>query len=199
MNSANCGGVRGASNTLASALWGADILFGLAQAGVRGVNFHMFKGAFYAPVDVGLRNGHPVARVRPLFYGMLLFDRATPRGARFLPAGPNPSSAHLKTWATIDPVGTRRIVVINKDPGRARTVSLRVPGGAKRARVERLLGPGVTAKQGITLGGQSFGFATSDGKLRGKRSNERVERRSGAFRLDVPAGSAALVTVRRGP
>ena len=68
------------------------------------------------PVDFGLRKGHFAGFVRPLFYAMLLFDRATPHGARLLPSGPNPPTAPLKTWATLDPEGTRRVVVINKDP-----------------------------------------------------------------------------------
>ena len=79
INSANCGGVHGASDSLASALWGTDMLFSLADAGVRGVNFHTFTGAFYAPVDFGLHKGHFAGFVHPLFYAMLLFDRATPR------------------------------------------------------------------------------------------------------------------------
>ena len=197
-NSANCGGVRGASNGLASALWGADTLFGLATAGVRNVNFHTFDGALYAPVDFALVQGHFAAQVHPLFYGMLLFARANPRGARLLPAGPNPSTGLLKTWATIDPAGTRRVVVINKDDVNSRTVALRVPGGARRARVERLLGPSITATRGITFGGQGYGDATFDGKLRGKAKLERLVRRGGAFRLTIPANSAALVTVARG-
>ena len=46
---------------------------------------------------------------------MLLFDRAAPRGSRLLPVGPNQPTSPVKTWATVDPVGTRRIVVLNKD------------------------------------------------------------------------------------
>ena len=90
-NSANCGGVRGASNSVASALWGVDMLFALANAGVRNVNFHTFNGALYAPVDFGVRRGHFAAEVHPLFYGMLLFARANPHGARLLPTGPEPA------------------------------------------------------------------------------------------------------------
>ena len=46
----------------------------------------------------------------------------------------NPQTAKLKTWATVDPVGTRRVVVINKDTRQTDTVVLRVPApGAARA------------------------------------------------------------------
>jgi hypothetical protein len=196
-NSANCGGVRGASDSFASALWGADLLFGLANAGVRNVNFHMFNGAFYAPVDFGLRNGVRVGRVKPLFYGMLLFNRALRQHARLLPAGPNPPGATLKTWATVDPAGTRRVVLINKSrTGRA--VALSIPGGGAAARVQRLLAPAGGATKGVTFAGQTYGTSTADGELTGKAKVERVKRRSGSFRIAMPPVSAALVTVPRG-
>jgi hypothetical protein len=165
---------------------------------VRSVNFHTFRDALYAPVDFGLRRGHFAGRVNPLFYGMLLFSRANPKGARLLPTGPNPASGRLKTWATVDPVGTRRVVVINKDTRKTHTVRLAVPGGARRARVRRLLGPKVTSTRGITFAGQGWGDATFDGELRGRARVERAERRSGAFSIVMPPSSAALVTVRRG-
>ena len=44
------------------------MLFALANAGVRNVNFHTFNGALYAPVDFGVRKGHFAGDVRPLFY-----------------------------------------------------------------------------------------------------------------------------------
>jgi hypothetical protein len=197
-NSANCGGVRGASDSFSSALWGADVLFGLATAGVRNVNFHTFNGAFYAPVDFGLRKGtQRVGHVNPLFYGMLLFSRAVAQHSRLLPAGPNPPGATLRTWATVDPIGTRRVVLINKSSA-PRTVALGVPGGAASGRVERLLAPSLRAANGVTIGGQSYGTSTPDGELRGKRKRERVKRKSGSFRIVMPAHSAALVTVRQG-
>jgi Glycosyl hydrolase family 79 C-terminal beta domain len=198
MNSADCGGIHGASDALASALWGTDMLFSLANAGVRGVNFHTFTGALYAPVEFGAYKGHFAGFVHPLFYAMMLFNRATPSGARLLPAGPNPATGSLKTWATVDPAGTRRIVVVNKNPANTRRVVLRVPGAAARGKVQRLVGPSITATSGITLAGQSYGVATTNGRLKGKVRNERVARRNGAFRVDVPPASAALVTIPRG-
>jgi hypothetical protein len=136
--------------------------------------------------------------VRPLFYAMLLFDRATPRGARLLPMGPNVPNAQLKTWATVDGAGTRRIVVVNKDAKRPHKVVLRVPGAGDRARVERLLAPSVGATRGVTFAGQGYVQQTPDGRLRGRHVEEPAVRRSGAFRVLMPAGSAALVTVPRG-
>jgi hypothetical protein len=75
---------------------------------------------------------------------------------------------------------------------------LRVPGGGDVGRVERLLAPGVGATKGVTLAGQAYKPQTPDGVIRGKRVSERVVRQIGAFRVLVPAGSAALVTVPAG-
>jgi hypothetical protein len=188
--------VHRGSDTFAAALWATDVLFGMAEAGVRNVDLHTWTGSWYAPVDFVRVRGRLVGRVRPLFYAMLLFDRATPAGARLLPVGPNPPNGQLKSWATVDPAGTRRVVLVNKDFRRPHEVVLRVPGGAAAARVERLLAPSVAATKGVTLAGQAYRPQTPDGVLRGKRVSERVVRRSGAFRVLLPAASAALVTVR---
>ena len=199
LNTAICGGLLGVSDTFASAIWGTDVLFGLAQAGVRRAHFHTWTGARYAPVEFGSRP----ARVRPLFYAMLLFNRATPDGSRLLPVGPNPPGARLKTWATVDGAGTRRVVVINKDPKGARKVILRVAGAGRVARVERLQARSLRSTGGVTLGGQSYGTTTKDGVLRGDRVVERVPSQGGAFTLAMPPGSAALMTIgsaaREGP
>jgi hypothetical protein len=197
-NTAICGGVHHGSDTFAAALWATDVLFGMAEAGVRNVDLHTWTGSWYAPVDFVRAHGRLVGRVRPLFYAMLLFDRATPQGARMLAVGPNPPNGQLKSWATVDPAGTRRVVLVNKDLHRAHKVVLRLPGGGAAGRVERLLAPSVAATHGVTLGGQAYAQQTADGVLRGKHLSERVVRASGAFRIVVPAGSAALVTVPRG-
>jgi hypothetical protein len=129
---------------------------------------------------------------------MLLFDRASPKGARLLSAGPNPRAGSFKTWATVDPAGTRRVVVINKSPAKTRRLVLKVPGAGARAKVQRLRGPSIIATDGVTFGGRGYGVATPDGRLRGKARSEHTSRRSGSFRIDMPPASAALVTVAAG-
>jgi hypothetical protein len=129
---------------------------------------------------------------------MLLFARATPPGSRLLPVGPNPSAGALKTWGTVDRAGTRRIVVINKDPERERVVSLGVGGKTRVARIERLAAPALKSVNLVTLAGQGWGGATTDGELRGKRRTERARVKVGSVAVRVPAGSAALVVVPKG-
>jgi len=198
LNSAICGGLLGVSNTFSSALWGTDVLFGLAQAGVRNVDFHTWTGARYAPVDFAYANGHVVGHVHPLYYAMLLFDRAAPPGARLLPVSPTQPTSPVKTWATIDAAGTRRIVVLNKDAYGSWQAVLRIPGGARRARVERLLARSFRSTSDITYAGQTYGPRTRDGRLKGRRRVETLRARNGELRLQMPPASAALVVVPRG-
>jgi hypothetical protein len=198
INSAICGGLRGVSDTFAAALWGTDVLFGLAAEGIRNVDFHTWTGSLYGPIEFGQENGVRSAHVRPLFYAMLLFNRATPPGSRLLPVGPNPASGKLKTWGTIDGSGTRRFVVVNKDRMNARKVLLRVPGGARRGTVERLVAPSLGSQNNATFAGRGWGGSTTDGRLKGKRRVEKVVARDGTFRVFVPSGTAAYVEVRKG-
>jgi hypothetical protein len=73
---------------------------------------------------------------------------------------------------------------------------VRVPGHTAPASLERLLAPRLNATAGVTLGGQSFGAATTTGQLAGTRQLTTVSPRGGAYTLSLPAGSAALLTVR---
>ena len=197
MNSAICGGLRGVSDTMAAALWGTDILFGLAEAGVRNVDFHTWTGSIYGPIDWRTVNGKKVAKVRPLFSAMLLFNRATPPGSKMLAVGPNAGGARLKTWGTIDRSGTRRFVAINKDHRLGRRLVLTLPeDAARRVTVERLLAPGAKSENNVTFGGRGWGGTTADGKPKGKRVIERVRTAKGQLRLIIPRASAALITVK---
>jgi hypothetical protein len=194
-NTADCGGEHGVSDAFASALWGVDMLFGLAEAGVSNVDLHTWTGAYYAPVDFVRRHGRLLGRVRPLFYAMLLFDRAAPAGARLLPVSGNLAGGRLKTWATIDTAGTRRIVVVNKSSASERVLVLRVPGGASTATLERLRAPSLASTSGVRLGGRGWGRITRDGRMRGRHAIRRLTARGGAFVVRMPPASAALVTV----
>ena len=168
INSANCGGVHGASDSLASALWGTDMLFSLADAGVRGVNFHTFTGAFYAPVDFGLHKGHFAGFVRPLFYAMLLFDRATPKGARLLLGGAEPEDRPVQDVGDGRPRGHPPRRRDQQEPDEDAPARPQGPGAGGRAKVQRLRGPSIIATSGITFGGRGYGVATPDGKPAGQ-------------------------------
>ena len=87
-NSCYQGGKSGVSDTFASALWGADLMFQLAAAGGTGINFHGGGYGWYTPIAGTPANGF---LARPLYYGMLLFTEA---GAGTLVAADIANAAH---------------------------------------------------------------------------------------------------------
>ena len=190
LNTATCGGAQHVSDSFASALWAADSLFGLAEAGVAGVNFHTWTGAWYAPVD--FPGGVP--RVRPLLYGILLFDRAVPNGARLLTVKQRRVDP-VKVWATRDSGGAVRVVVINKGPQK-RVVQLALPRGLGRGTLERLLAHSLASTSGASFGGRSFERGGFDGRLHGTARRSRVKRKGRSYTFALPGASAALLTAR---
>ena len=194
MNTVSCGGTPGVSNAFASALWTVDALFAMARAGVDGVNLHTYSGATYELFGFKPFDGVWTASVKPQYYGMLLFAQAAPPRSRLLRV--RGAGGPLRAWATRGPDHRTRVVLINDDPRHARVLSVRVPGRTATAKLERLLAPRLGATAGVTLGGQSFGAATTTGRLAGTPQLTTVSPRGGAYRVSLPAGSAALVTVR---
>jgi hypothetical protein len=206
LNSVSCGGMRGISDSFASALWALDTLFEMARVGVDGINIHTFPGARYAPF-VFSSTGSGAARrwravVKPMYYGLLMFGQAAPPGSRLLtvkPASSGPEGGGvLRVWATRGTDGRIRVVAINDARVGTRTLAVRLPAvgsGSPAGTLERLLAPRVSSTNGVTLGSQSFGASTSTGLLAGARRVSVVRPDSGRYVVSVPAGSAALLTV----
>jgi hypothetical protein len=53
----------------------------------------------------------------------------------------------------------------------------------------------VTAKSGVTLGGQSFGAQTATGRLAGAAQPASVTPAGGEYLVRLPAASAAMLTL----
>jgi hypothetical protein len=168
----------------------------MAEAGVVGVNFHTWTGAWYAPISFIPSPSGPVTKVRPLLYAMLFFSRAVPNGARLLHVTQRRADP-VKVWATRDATGTVRVAVINKDPRRSHVVRLTLPRGFRAGRIERLRAPSLASQSGVTFGGQSFEAGAFDGKLHGAVRSTRVNARGRTYGLPVPAASAVLLTAPR--
>jgi hypothetical protein len=199
LGSVACGGFRGVSDTFASALWTVDTLFELAGTGADGVNLHMAKGLVYAPFQFSKRGSQWHAEVRPEAYGVLMFEQAAPAGATLLQIRTAPVPG-LKLWATRDSARNLRVVAINKDATRARTVVLAIGTNRGPALVQRLQAPSLTTtvQSGrISLGGLSYGPDTTTGLLRGRPLATIVNRRHGVYAIPVGAASAAIVTIPR--
>jgi hypothetical protein len=192
LNSASCSGRRGVSDTFASALWSLDTLFNMASVGVDGINIHTLPGAAYQPFTVSLRRSRWTGSVKPLYYGLLMFARAFPAGARLLsvsaPSGP------VKAWATQAPDGHVRVVLINKDPVTDVIVHVALPGAQTPATESALRAPALAATTGVTLDGETFGAATHTGVLPVNPHPTTLAPASGYYTVTLPAGSALMLT-----
>jgi hypothetical protein len=196
MNAVSCGGARGVSDTFASALWSLDALFQMARVGVEGVNIHTRPGSFSELFRFRQVNGDWRAAVHPEYYALLMFAHAAPPGSRLLPIS-GASNGALHVWATRSADRHLRVVLINKDIARSRTVAIRVPGPVESGTLELLRAPNVNSRKDVTLGGQSFGLETATGLLAGTPYVSTVAPHSGMYIVRVPAASAGMLTLSR--
>ncbi len=192
MNTVSCGNGPGVADAFVSALWALDATFQMARVGVDGVNFHTYPGAPYELFTFSHHGGRWRAFVAPEYYGLLMFAQAVPPGARL--ASVFGASGSLKVWATRAPDGSVHVVLINEDTARSRRVTLRVPGVRGPATLERLQGKGISARTGVTLGGQTFGTSTSTGTLTGHSTLAIVGKTPGGYAVKLPRASAAMLT-----
>jgi hypothetical protein len=198
MNSVSCGQhyVPVVTRTFASALWALDALFEMARVGVDGVNIHSYPDATYSPFAFRRVRGQWRARVEPDYYGLEMFARAAPPGSRLLRVS-RTGSSQLTVWATRATDGMIRVLAINED-GRPNRLAVHVTGATASGSLERLEAPSLLAQDGITLAGQGFGRATATGLPAGLPRAFTVARSHGEYGFDVPAASAAMLTVPSG-
>ena len=197
MNTVSCGGAPGISNAFVSSLWALDAVFQMARVGVDGVNIHTYPGAPYELFSFSRANGHWRAFVAPEYYGLDMFAQAAPAGARLLNV--SGASGDVKGWATSAPDGTVHVVLINEDTAGSRIVTVHIAGPGGAATLERLRAPGLSARTGVTLGGQTFGTATSTGTLAGHSTLAMVTPTGGAYAVKLPRSSAAMLTIGSAP
>ncbi len=187
LNSVTCGGLRGVSNTFATALWAPDALFELMRAGVAGVNVHVREDAINGAF--ALRSCGLIAR--PLLYGLVLFARTLGPGARLVQTQIRaPRPMHIKVWAVRVAGRQLHVLVIDKSNYPA-TVLLKLPANGA-ATVQRLLAPSAESTSGVTLDGRQL---DSDARWRGQLAHETVSPGVDGYRLTVPGVSAALLSV----
>ena len=74
---------------------------------------------------------------------------------------------------------------------------LRAPARARTGIVQLLSAPGLAARNGVTLGGQSFAAATTTGTLSGTSTATAIRSSGQWFSVDLPPASAALLTIPR--
>src|SRR5205807_9668731 len=180
--------------SFASALWALDALFAMASVGADGVNIHTYPTSTSALFSFTRRNTVWRAFVEPEYYGLLMFAQAAPPRSRLLRVS---GAGAVKTWATRAPDGHTRIVLINDSATDPETIEVHAPGvrAAGAATLERLGAPSLSAGSGVILGGQTFGGHTESGQVSPHASSVFPD--GGDFVVDVPAASAALLTLPR--
>jgi hypothetical protein len=201
-NSAWGGGIDGVSNTHASALWALDYSLQMAQLGLDGVNFHGGLGVcnqpiwngrwqLYTPMCAADTADEAAQRYRamPIFYGLWLARRMGP--GRFLPSTLT-TDRNVNAYAVRGDDGRVRIAVIQKEDPSTGPVRLDLAAGRGdgTAQVLRLSGSALAAVDTTVQGGVVDGT----GRLVPGRA-ERVRVRDGRLAVDLPAGSAALITL----
>ncbi|MBV9083530.1 MAG: hypothetical protein JOZ62_12700 [Acidobacteriaceae bacterium] len=184
-NSCYNGGKPGVSDTFASALWGADYMLQVGQAGYAGVNFHGGGNGYYTPIAGTRKSGFSA---RPLYYGMLVANQFA--GATMLDSTLGDTSANVTAYAARTD-SELRVAIFNKDEGRAvRVVVISELHGAS-ARLWRLEAPGLETKAGVTLAGAAV---SSNGSW-SPAHEETVQGNGGRYEIDLRPASAAVAFV----
>jgi hypothetical protein len=186
------GGRADVSDTFAAALWVLDYLFVLASDGCAGVNMetgvnHLGWISKYTPIGDDLAGHYSAA---PEYYGLLAFAQGS--GGELIDVSRDTGGINLTSYAVRRAGGETVLTVINKDASRGASVEISAPSPLTRAHAVRLTGPSLTAKTGVTLAGAAV---DAGGHWHG-RAPERIAITGGKAALEVPAGSAALVTLR---
>jgi hypothetical protein len=188
LNSVNCGGRRGVSNTFADALWAPNVLFELLREGVDGINLHIRTWTINAPFV--LAGGRLVAR--PLLYGLILFVRAIGPDGRIIQTRlSSPASSDLAAWA-VEVRGPALHVLLIDAGRRPAKIVLHLPTRGP-ATIERLLAPSPRSTTGVTLGGQRLG---TDGGWKGSPSSVSIPPGRHGYTVRLSAASAALFVAR---
>jgi hypothetical protein len=186
-NSCYQGGKAGVSDTFASALWGADLMYQLAAEGSMGINFHGGGYGWYTPIAGTVEDGF---LARPIYYGMLLFAQA---GAGQLVESKlelRDRASLLTAYGLRSNAGAMRAMVFNKHLDRG--VHLTIDAGQRTSRVKslRLHAPRADDTANTTFGGSPVG---AGGAWSAKRE-ETLTVENGTVAIDLPSASAALIT-----
>ncbi len=183
-NSCYSAGKPGVSDTFASALWGADLMYQLASQGGAGINFHGGGYGWYTPIAGAPEHGF---LARPLCYGMLLFAEAGAGQLIEVQLDPPDDAPLITAYALRSDGGSIKAVIFNKNLDRR--VQLGVNAQAEYASVLRLHAPRIDDTTDVTLGGAPVGANGSWSAA----LIEKLRAQDGVVTLELPSASAALL------
>ncbi|HUA16086.1 MAG TPA: hypothetical protein VMG31_12380 [Verrucomicrobiae bacterium] len=186
-NSCYSGGKAGVSDTFASALWGADLMYQLATAGGTGINFHGGGYGWYTPI-AGKREDGFVAR--PIYYGMLLFAQAGAGQLFETQLDGIDNAALLTAYGLRAAGGGMKCAVFNKKTDRRVRLAISAGRGVQRAKILRLSSPRIDDTTDVTFGGAPVGASGAWSAARG----ETIPAQGANVTVDLPPASAALIS-----
>jgi hypothetical protein len=190
-NSCFGGGKPGVSDTFASALWGLDYMFTLAEAEAEGLNMETGVNQLgfvssYSPIVAREDGGYTA---RPLYYGMLAFAQSG--HGRVLPLDYDAGALKMKAHAVLADNHTLDLTLINQDATQDIGVRMITPGEFRSARVSALTAPSLESKTGVAL---AQATVSSNGSWSpGKSGMQPV--RDGKLEIVVPAASALIIRI----
>ena len=185
------GGIPGASDTYAGALWALDFLHWWAAHGTRGVDFH---NTHWVANDVITLDADGRLTINPKGYGFTAFELGSHGSLQPL-ALSNPDGLNLTAYA-VRGQGGLFVTLINKEHGagaREANVTLAAPGPGRGATALFLTAPNgdVATKTGVTLGGAPI---TAEGPWLGTWSPLPAGK-PGQYPVNLAAASAAVVRI----
>jgi len=181
MNTISNGGIRGVSDTFASALWASDILFQSVTLGINQIDFQQVPDAAYALIN---DQGAPQA-----IYNGILFFRLAAASSVLVPSVLN-SSANISSYVLRDQNNNDlRAVLINNA---SQTINVAfVPGSAYHTMTTlHMQAPSLTSTSGLTIGNTTL----TSGKAFTLPALPHTKLNASQVILSVPANSASTFT-----
>jgi hypothetical protein len=132
----------------------------------------------------------------PAVLRALTFAQAALPGSRLLRIGSS-TQDQIRAWATLGPDRRVRVLIINDDLASRALALVRGPVTTGATSLERLRARSAYATTAVTLGGRTFGTSTATGVL-APPLPDTVSPRAGVYRVTLPPGSAALLTLPAG-
>ena len=181
------GGKPGVSNVFAASLWALNFMWTVAMENSAGVNFHGGNGLCYSPV---LMEPNNVYTVGPVYYAMLAFKYGS-EGGVIIPTTVS-NTSYCSAYTCVKPDKSYSITLINKDDVKNYSFTIRLNDMAGKIQIMRLMAPSVISAAGITFAGASV---NANGTYTPKQI-EQYTVNDNNFVINIPAGSAAIVTVK---
>lgn len=195
-------GLKGASDSYGSALWGLDYLHWWMSHGAAGLNFHTgdFTGGeivlpcrYAAFVSSG--SGY---EARPLAYGMKMFSLGA--CSRYLPVKVASSGNNISAYAGLDENNVVVITLINKEfkSGKPNVIDIQLYQPLRKSKVETILLKALTGDIGVgssdvTIGDSPIG---NDARWKGqwtKLSGKHIN--GNKIQITLPSASALVLRV----